>query len=345
MKYLKILYIITMGALMLGFQACTSDQINEPTPPDLEDSNTVARREFCKRYNLPEDKIMSLKSFYGVGENNIAVFTGTNDMNEATVIICDTIANKALYSNFNQIKFDTNVEFSMPYGEKKTLPFNAFHVCSFTINGNNVAGAYCGLYGEPGATSQFAFLHYHILYNNGNMNIAKLPQTAETLFQRENVKLWYNGGSIFYFGRNQENPDFKQVTCYDINNNLCFEAKYPYFYEDNSDYDLFNATLVQPISNDIGIGVEKGNGTLHLFAINVMEHKILWKKKDVAIDSYEHKTTDRVELANQAFKNDILTFTVEVTTYSGSKMSYNVAVTTDGDVSFPKYQRYESGSI
>lgn len=336
MKYLKIYSILILGALMLGFHSCSSDPTDEPTPPNLEDSNTVARRDFSKRYNLPEDKIMSLNNFYGVGEDNIAIFTGTNNLNETAIIICDTIANKALYSNFNQIKFNTNVDFSMPYGEKKTLPYNAFQVCSFAIKGGNVAGAYCGLYGEIGATSKFAFLHYHILYNNGKMTVEELPQATETLFKRESVKPWYNGGSIFYFGRDQENPDFKQVTCYDRNSNLCYEALYPYFYEDYTDYDLFNATLVQPISNDSGIGVEKGDGTLHIFAINVLEHDLIWKKNDVAIDSYEHKTTDRMELTNQSFKNGVLTFTVEVTTYSGSKMSYNVAVTTDGDVSFPK---------
>ncbi len=117
MKYLKIYSIL--GALMLGFHSCSSATTDEPTPPNLEDSYTVARRDFSKRYNLPEDKIMRLNNFYGVGEDNIAVFTGTNDQNETAVIICDTIANKVLYSNFNQIKFDTNVEFSMPYGEKK----------------------------------------------------------------------------------------------------------------------------------------------------------------------------------------------------------------------------------
>ncbi|MCX4331230.1 MAG: hypothetical protein OSJ24_03420 [Muribaculaceae bacterium] len=337
MKYHKIYSIITLSALMLGFQACSSDPEDEPTPKIMEDSYTVARRELCKRYNLPEDKIMSLNSFYCVGKDNIVVFfTGTNNLNEASIIICDTIVNKALYSNFNQIQFHSNVDFSMPYGEKRTLPFNAFQVCGFAINDNNVAGAYCGLYGEPGATSQFAFLHFHLLYNNEKMTIVELPQSTETLFQRERVKPWHNGGSIFYFGRDQENPDFKQVTCYDSNSNLCYEAQYPYFYEDYTYYDLFNAALVQPISNDSGIGVEMGDGTLRLFAINVMEHTLLWKKKDVVIDSYEHNTTDRAELTNQAYKNDILTFTVEVTTYGGSKMSYNVAVTANGDVSFPK---------
>lgn len=335
MKYHKLYSIITLGPLLLGFQSCSSDLEDEPIPPTIEDSNTAARREFCKRYNLPEDKIQCLNNFYGVGEDNIAIFTGTNDLNEAVVIICDTIANKALYSNFNLIKFNSNVEFSMPYGKKETLPFNAFQVCGFTVNGNNVAGAYCGLYGETGAITNFTFLHYRLLYNNGKMTVVKLPQATETLFLRERVEPWYDGGSIFYFGRDEENPDFKLVTCYDSSSNLCYEAQYPYFYEDYAYYDLFKAALVQPISNNIAIGVEKDDGTLRLFAVNVMEHALLWKKS-VAIDSYEHKDSDRVVLANQAFKDDILTFTVEVTTYSGSKMSYNVAVTTDGDVSFPK---------
>ncbi len=339
MTYRKIYSIITLSVLMFGFQSCSSDPKDEPTPPVTESYSTGARREFCKRYNLPEDKVMSLNNFNGVGDDNIAIYIGSNDQNEATVIICDTLSNKAIYSNFNQIKFNPELEFYMPYGEKKTLPFNSFQICGFAINGNNVAGAFCGLYANPGKTqtsTSMAFLHYHLFYNNGKMIVVELPLVKETLFKRECFKSWYNGGSIFYFGHDRENPDFKQVTCYDCNSNLCYEAQYPYFYKDSSSYDLFEADLVQPISNTSGIGVEKLNGALRLFGINIMEHTILWEKKNVVIDSYEHKNDDRLELTNQSFKNNILTFTVAVTTYNGSKISYKVAVTTDGDVSFPK---------
>lgn len=207
MTYRKIYSFITLSVLMFGFQSCSSDPKDEPTPPVTESYTTGARREFCKRYNLPEDKVLSLNNFNGVGEDNIAIYIGSNDQNEATVIICDTLSNKAIYSNFNQIKFNPELEFSMPYGEKKTLPFNSFQICGFAINGNNVAGAFCSLYANPGKTqtsTSMAFLHYHLFYNNGKMIVVELPLAKETLFKRESFKSWYNGGSIFYFGHDRE---------------------------------------------------------------------------------------------------------------------------------------------
>ena len=336
MKYNKfLLSFITFGALMIGMPSCSSDPSDEPEPPVLEEESVHNRRALCKRFNLPEDKILNLNEFYGFGKDNLMIFTGTNEDNELTTIVCDTIANKTLYANYNQLKLAKELEFSFPYGEKKTLPYSAFQYSGIAIDGSNLAAAYCAFYGEGGAMNRCAFIHYRFFYHNGNLTVVELPQLTETMSKRESVMAWYNGSSLFYYNFDFDNPDLKLVTCYDKNGNLCYEAKYPYIREGYESYDLLRADIIQPFSVSNGIGVNYSSGKIHAFAVNIEEQTLLWNKKDVVIESYEYKDNDRVELTNQQFKNNTLTFTVDVTKYSGSKQSFNVAVTTEGVISFP----------
>lgn len=337
MQYQHLISIVALVGSVFCFQACSSDNELDPVPPiNIEDSNTVARRDFCKRYNLPEDKVMALNNLQGVAKDNIAIFSGANDLNQGAVIICDTIANKALYYNFNQIQFDNNVEFYMPYGEKKTLPFNDFYIGEFTVDGDNIASASKALYCGTELMYNHAYLNYRLFYINGKMSVYQLPQLTETLYKKQHVIPWYDGTTIFYFNYDYDNPDLKLVSCYDKSGSSCYEAVYPYFSQDYTSYDLFSTRITQPISISNGIGINHSNGTITAFAGDIEHHSMIWLKKDVAIEGYEYKESDRVSLIKKSFANDVLTFEVEVVRYNGDKNSYQVAVTTDGEVSFPK---------
>ena len=101
-------------------------------------------------------------------------------------------------------------------------------------------------------------------------------------------------------------------------------------------YDFLDSDLLQPISNAECLSIQLKDGTITARAANIQKHTLLWQKKDIVIESYEYKSSDRVSLLNKSFSNGVLYFTIEVTTYIGTKTSYKVAVTSDGEVTFPK---------
>lgn len=334
MTYRKLFSIIALGSMLFGFQGCHSDSDEPPAPPVLEDNTTVARRELCSRYGLPEEKIMDLKDLYAIAEGNIAVFSGINSERETAVIVCDTIANRVLYSNYSQIKFPEQVKFAFPYGESAVLSFNSFLPGSIAKNGDKFAATYNALYGDGGLTGRSAYAHYRFFYDGHNFKIIEVPQDIATVYLRDKIRPWYNGSYLFNFPRQNEELNANFVACYDASGNLLYEAPYPYYFNGNS-YDPLNAKVVQPVSESVALGVNLNNGELFFFSMDIKESKLLWHQDNVDVVPGGSKDSDRMDITSYDYSNGILTMTVKVTSYDGTTASYKISISSEGEITSP----------
>ncbi len=333
MNKLCFISILFLGVFSLGLVSCSSSE-NEPTPPfNLEDSSTYSRKELCKRYNLPEDKVLALQYLVGRGDGNIVIYTGSNENNEVVLIICDTLANKALYSNFAALTLPKTRHFTLPYGNEAELPFYSFGIDGFFASGSSCAAAASALYRDDNFTNKFAFVHFRVFLNDGTLKLIEEPSHIETIQTRESLQRWYKNSALYTYNLN-ENRDFSGgLCCYSLYGDLIKETKYPYL---NGSYSILRANFVYPYDYSKAIAISKGYGNnIYAYSADVFDDSLLWLKNNITPSDIIIENSDKIEFSNQSFSNGLLKFTVNITKYNGDIKTYNVAISTDGQISYP----------
>lgn len=321
----KYIFLLAVFCSAL-FTSCGSDEPDAPIENIFEDSYTYAKRTFANRYSLPQDKILDLEGFQGIGSGSTGVYAGTNNNNIA-IFVCDILSNKLLYNNFNALHYVDAEEFVLPYGNTKQFEFTQFGLSSIAHNSSITAFSGFSVFGEFG-TQNSAFKHYQFLFTNGELLINERPYNVKTLYDRDRVINWFNNSVIFYVDRNTESS-IKDVVCYDNKGQHLFDTTYPYFFVDSQIFDLFESNLVQPVSEYCGMGVKLYGGVISVFVTDIYNHTILWHK-DSSIDDY--KTNDRIEFVSNTFNGNVLEFDIKITSYIGDQRTIHYKVSTEGDI-------------
>lgn len=320
-----------LAAFSLCFVSCSSNN-DEPEPPAVEDSFSHDMKEFAKRYNLPQDKILELQFLTGIAKEPTTLFYGLSESRNLAVFVCDTVANRTLYSNFAQLTFPVQKEFTLAYGEKASLPFLTFRPTgvAYTTPNSFAMAAYTQY--SSSAYAKFARTQYRFFYNNGTLKVIECPQALGPQNSIEKVIPWYDGSYLFFYTGHSDNFD-SAVACTKPDGSIIYECARPYFDFDYVDMLDFNR-FIQPYSNTEAISVYASTGYVEAYASNIPESKELWQIKKVAPADFTFADNDRVELSNHSFSGSTLKFTVEVTSYNGTKLSYDVALSTDGKVEY-----------
>ena len=325
---MKIYILFIAIALTALFTSCGSDEPETESVITIEDVSVARQRQFAERYGLSKESVLELRSFSGIGSDNIGAYSGCKDGNVA-IFICDTLANKALYSNFNALSFQSKEEFLFPYGEKKQFDFSTFGLTSLAKNPDLIAFSGYAVFGEAG-TPNSACKYFQFLYFKCNLKCVERPHDVKRIYyDLDKVINWFDNSVLFYRNANKDYPNENKVVCFDKNGERKFDAPYPYFDEDHKVYDLFNADIIQPLTMNTAIGIKESGGSITAFLTDVPNHKKIWANS-VHIDNY--KKRDIIEFENASFNNNIIEFYINITSFNGDKRRLLCKVDTNGNI-------------
>ncbi|MCI1780182.1 MAG: hypothetical protein LKI53_09545 [Bacteroidales bacterium] len=304
-KFLLIFVLITVCA-------CSSSKDEEPQASTTNDGQIA---KIAKEYGIAEDTIPYIESVISGIDTNQIYFNGR--INKRLWISgFEKLSKERIFNWTEKAQLDTHLTVNMGFGEYKEFSFsNLLLRCLYKQNNNYTFI----LRSNNSVNDNFAFTYLYFINNN--------------ILIKKYQRFYYdNFGETF----NEIIPWSKGIM---ITRGSTLQLESDYFFYDMQGDSLYQAKMIpdsdyEAVNNDefIKKDIDQSEKSINFQRGNLKTGEILWNSSSTIIDaSNEAIRIDNIDISK---KDDIWTYTINYTMYSGTKKKVCLYVDiSDGTVS------------